>query len=496
MANVKITDLFAASPLTGAELAELVQSTLSVKATVTDIANTFDRTVDPSQGGTGLTGYLAGDMLYAASPTELTTIAAGGANKVLLSTATATFTATISSTTMTVAASPAPVGVIIPGMVLSGGTVDPSTAVVEQLSGTQGGAGTYTVSIGQSVSSVVMTGVNATAPSWGAVDLSSMVEGVTGVVNGGTGLSSYAAGNLIYATGSTALGVVPPSPVTGTALVWRPSAVFTGTIATTVLSVSVVASGVLVPGMVLTGGAVATGTTIIEQLPGGTPGGAGTYTVSISQTLGLTSLTGTTAANVPAWGAVSVAGGGTGASTLTGYVKGNGTSAMTASATVPWEDITNSPHNYGAFYDTTTQTAGANTATVVLVNSTSLVDGVTLSGGSLINIPVTGIYNIAFSLQLANSGAADYQISIWLRKNGATDLANSCTDITVPAKTGAVNGYAVAAWNVMESFTAGQYFQLVWSTPNASAFIEAIGVRTTPTRPATPSVILTVQQVA
>jgi hypothetical protein len=39
-------------------------------------------------------------------------------------------------------------------------------------------------------------------------------------------------------------------------------------------------------------------------------------------------------------GTVPVANGGTGASTLTGYVKGNGTSAMTASATVPSTDIT------------------------------------------------------------------------------------------------------------------------------------------------------------
>jgi len=39
-------------------------------------------------------------------------------------------------------------------------------------------------------------------------------------------------------------------------------------------------------------------------------------------------------------GTIDVANGGTGASTLTGYVKGNGTSAMTAVATVPSTDIT------------------------------------------------------------------------------------------------------------------------------------------------------------
>jgi hypothetical protein len=194
-------------------------------------------------------------------------------------------------------------------------------------------------------------------------------------------------------------------------------------------------------------------------------------------------------------GTLSVAHGGTGVGTLTGYVKGSGTSAMTASASVPWTDVSGKPTNYGSFYDTTTQTTGANTATVMLFSNTGLVDGVTLSGGSLIYLPATGVYNIQFSAQLANSAAQDYQTSIWIRKNNV-DIANSCTDITVPAKTGSVNGYSVAAWNFMDSFTAGQYFQLIWSTPNTGVYIEALGTRTTPTRPAAPSIILTVNQVA
>jgi hypothetical protein len=39
-------------------------------------------------------------------------------------------------------------------------------------------------------------------------------------------------------------------------------------------------------------------------------------------------------------GTIPVANGGTGAATLTGYVKGTGTTAMTASATIPNTDIT------------------------------------------------------------------------------------------------------------------------------------------------------------
>lgn len=66
-------------------------------------------------------------------------------------------------------------------------------------------------------------------------------------------------------------------------------------------------------------------------------------------------------------GTVPVANGGTGASTLTGYVKGNGTSAMTATSTIPNTDIT-----------------GLGTM------STQNANNVTITGGSISNATVSG----------------------------------------------------------------------------------------------------------
>jgi len=72
--------------------------------------------------------------------------------------------------------------------------------------------------------------------------------------------------------------------------------------------------------------------------------GAGTVTsVDVSGgTTGLTTSGGpiTSSGTVTLAGTLNVANGGTGATTLTGYVKGNGTSAMSASATVPTSDLT------------------------------------------------------------------------------------------------------------------------------------------------------------
>jgi hypothetical protein len=69
------------------------------------------------------------------------------------------------------------------------------------------------------------------------------------------------------------------------------SAVVTGSITLTTLTVSAVASGTILPSMQFTGTGVTAGTRIVAQLTG-TPGGAGTYTVNISQTVASTTLTG------------------------------------------------------------------------------------------------------------------------------------------------------------------------------------------------------------
>lgn len=486
MANVKITGLPVSAPLTGAELAELVQSNSSVQAAISDIANTFDKTVGTAQGGTGRTSYAAGDMIYAASAAALSTIAAGGANKVLLSTATATFTAAISSTTLTVASVAS--GVIIPGMVLTGSGVDPATTIVAQLTGPTGGAGTYSVNIAQSASSVVMTGTNGTAPSWGAVNLANATTGTLAAANGGTGRASYVAGNMLYATGAAALGVVPPAPATGAVLLAGASASFTGTIASTTLTISAVASGLITSGMVLVGAGVTGGTTITEQLTG-TPGGAGTYTVSISQTVGPVSMTGSTSSTTPTWGYLGVAGGGTGAATLTGYVKGTGTAAMTAAATIPYNDLAGRAWINAS--STLDQTGSTSTATAITMNTGTSGVGINVNASTQITFTDAGTYLLAPSIQFANSAATDYTATFWLRKNG-TNIANSATIASIPKA--ADGGLHNASFTWAETVTAGQYIEIMWLVQNVAVTLDASVAGAV--APAIPSVITTVTRIA
>ena len=78
-----------------------------------------------------------------------------------------------------------------------------------------------------------------------------------------------------------------------------------------------------------------------------------------------------------------------------------------------------------------------------------------------------------------------------VQKNGTNTLRSS-TDITLKFTAEPL----VAAWNYVDSFTAGQFFQIALSSTGDTLRILAIGARITPSRPANPSVILAVTQVA
>jgi hypothetical protein len=153
----------------------------------------------------------------------------------------------------------------------------------------------------------------------------------------------------------------------------------------------------------------------------------------------------------------------------------------------------NRQFNYGQFYDTTVQSGSADTAYPIKFNSTDISKGVSIVSGSQIKVDNTGMYNLQFSAQLeqTTNGASD--ICIWLRKDGV-DVANSNTELTIEKVAG--GGKLVAAWNYMIELNANQYVELVWSSNSANTNIHYHTTQSTPTRPATPSVIATLTQIA
>lgn len=142
---------------------------------------------------------------------------------------------------------------------------------------------------------------------------------------------------------------------------------------------------------------------------------------------------------------------------------------------------------YGAFYDTTTQTAAAiNTAYAVRFNSTELSNGVSIgTPSSRIYLDRSGVYDFQFSAQVDNTTNAVGNLYMWARVNGV-DKANSASWVAIRDRTAQI----IAAWNFVYEFTAGDYFELMWSVDKTT--VQLLATPAAPPVPAIPSVILTV----
>lgn len=146
---------------------------------------------------------------------------------------------------------------------------------------------------------------------------------------------------------------------------------------------------------------------------------------------------------------------------------------------------------FGSFYSTADQAnAGANQVNKMTYNLTDLSNGVSIVSNSRITIANSGFYNIQFSAQLFKTSGGTSKIDIWLSKNGS-NVASTNTEMEL---TGNSNG-SVAAWNLFVQASAYDYYKLCWSSADATISLNYTAPQTTPTRPAIPSIILTVNKI-
>ena len=116
---------------------------------------------------------------------------------------------------------------------------------------------------------------------------------------------------------------------------------------------------------------------------------------------------------------------------------------------IPWSTAAFTDSTpYGAFQDSTDQTAASTTAGyAVKFNTTDFSNGVTVSNDSRLNVKSYGIYNVQFSLQFANTDTQIHDVDIWFRKNG-TDIANSNSRFSIPNPDGIVTGKQIGRAHV------------------------------------------------
>lgn len=163
----------------------------------------------------------------------------------------------------------------------------------------------------------------------------------------------------------------------------------------------------------------------------------------------------------------------------------------TGTATTGWANsclgaISQTSYPYGTFITTSSQSLPVGSATVV-TNWQAEDTNKTYKSGTKLYVQETGDYFFQFSAMLTKSNASTGTAEIWIRKNGA-DISNSNTSITLSGS----GAEATMTVGVILDLNAGDYIELVGTASSTNTSINYHAATSSPTRPAVPGVIATI----
>lgn len=142
--------------------------------------------------------------------------------------------------------------------------------------------------------------------------------------------------------------------------------------------------------------------------------------------------------------------------------------------------------------------AGITSENIITYDTPVIEQGIEVRNGSEIWFDAPGQYLVTFSLQFTNRGNSAQEIEVWAKQDGVNfPLSNTRFDI--PArKSLSVWSHTVAAVSGIFTVTdpSATYLRLAWWSDGADVFLEYYAGGTSPTRPAIPSVIVTVNLVS
>lgn len=148
---------------------------------------------------------------------------------------------------------------------------------------------------------------------------------------------------------------------------------------------------------------------------------------------------------------------------------------------------------HGMFVSTANQANGGATVANLTSFDTQIVtaNGVSNAGG-VITFTIPGIYQVVCELFYTSSTGANPTISQWLSQNGS-NIANSTQDFQLLGGANTVQA-AVCVWHV--NAATNDTLRVYWHSSNTNVSLAYQAAGTNPTRPASPSASIIIQQVA
>ena len=152
-------------------------------------------------------------------------------------------------------------------------------------------------------------------------------------------------------------------------------------------------------------------------------------------------------------------------------------------------------NDFGSFYDTAKQITPIGTASVVKFNFMNFANNITITNNSSglptrITVNNGGLYNVKYTLQFIKTDGANDEVSVWIRRN-SSDYVNTNNTYTITGlgiKNMIANSFFIELGD-------NDYVEIYFSLKNINTILVSSNPQLTPSRPATPAAMVSIQRI-
>ena len=150
---------------------------------------------------------------------------------------------------------------------------------------------------------------------------------------------------------------------------------------------------------------------------------------------------------------------------------------------------------FGSFYDTSRQTGPINTAIPINWNFTLAANNASITNNTSllptrITITNVGVYKLTYNLQFIKADAGNDEVSVWIRRNGSAYLYTN-NNYTIIG--GAIKNHISASYYI--DLGEKDYVEIYFNIKNINTALAYTPIQSSPSRPATPCAIVSIDRV-